>query len=233
MLSIIIPALNEEKYLPFLLATIKKQSFKDFEVIVADAGSTDKTIEIAKDFGCKIIKGGLPAKGRNEGAKIAKGELFFFIDADSRIISETFLEKLLREFKKKDLQIAVFPIYLDGNGLDRVLFSFYNFWVKITEKVLPHATSTFLVKRDLHKRIGGFDQEVKLAEDHEYARRASKWGKFGFIKIEPVILSCRRFEREGRIKLYLKYILGAIYLLLFGSIKTDIFKYRFDKSLKN
>ena len=72
MLSIIIPALNEEKYLPLLLGEIKKQNFADdLEIIVADAGSVDKTIEIARSFGCEITKGGLPAKGRNEGGKVA------------------------------------------------------------------------------------------------------------------------------------------------------------------
>lgn len=71
MLSIIVPALNEEKYLPILLSQIKKQNFNsDSEIIVADAGSKDKTVEIARNYGCKIIPGGLPARGRNEGAKI-------------------------------------------------------------------------------------------------------------------------------------------------------------------
>ena len=81
-LSIVIPAKNEEKYLPKLLASVKKQSFKDYEIIVADNNSKDKTKEIAKSYGCKIVKGGLPGKGRNAGAKIAKGEIILFLDAD-------------------------------------------------------------------------------------------------------------------------------------------------------
>jgi len=75
MLSIIIPTLNEENYLPFLLESIKNQDFKDYEIIVADAGSHDKTREIAKNFGCKVVSGGLPAKGRNEGTKFSRGNL--------------------------------------------------------------------------------------------------------------------------------------------------------------
>ncbi len=77
MISIIIPTLNEEKYLPKLLRSIKEQDFKEeLEIIVADANSEDKTREIAKKFSCKIVEGGLPAKARNEGAKIAKGRFF-------------------------------------------------------------------------------------------------------------------------------------------------------------
>ena len=74
ILSIIIPTYNEEEYLPVLLESIKKQNFNDYEVIVADANSTDRTREIAKEYGCLIVDGGLPAVGRNNGAKVAKGE---------------------------------------------------------------------------------------------------------------------------------------------------------------
>ena len=96
MLSIIIPALNEEKYLPLLLKEIKKQNFADdLEIIVADAGSEDKTVEIAKNYGCKIVQGGLPARGRNEGAKIAQGDIFLFMDADNIYLPKNFLEKLI------------------------------------------------------------------------------------------------------------------------------------------
>ena len=68
--SIIIPTYNEEEYLPVLLDSIKEQDFDDYEIIVADANSTDKTVEIAKDYGCIVVEGGLPAVGRNNGAKI-------------------------------------------------------------------------------------------------------------------------------------------------------------------
>ncbi len=54
-LSIIIPTYNEEEYLPKLLYSIKEQNFKDYEIIVADAGSIDKTKEIAESYGCKVI----------------------------------------------------------------------------------------------------------------------------------------------------------------------------------
>ena len=78
MLSIIIPTLNEENFLSWLLESIKRQDFPEREIIVADAGSEDKTVAIAKNYKATVVPGGLPAKGRNEGAKIAKGELFLF-----------------------------------------------------------------------------------------------------------------------------------------------------------
>ena len=106
MLSIIIPTLNEENYLPLLLAEIKKQDFDDYEIIVADANSGDDTLRVAKAFGCKVTQGGLPAKGRNEGAKIASGDLLLFIDADAVFLPENFLKDLVEKFQKRNLDIA-------------------------------------------------------------------------------------------------------------------------------
>jgi len=232
MLSIIIPTLNEEKYLPLLLKEIKKQSFSDFEIIVADAGSTDKTVAIAKSFGCKIAKGGLPAKGRNEGAKTAQGDLFFFTDADNIFLPQNFLKQLTEEFERRNLDCASFPIYMQGNRLDKLLYAIYNLWTEISQGFLPHAFNSILVRKEIHREINGFDEEIKLAEDHSYARKAARIGKFGFIRTAPVLTSSRRFERDGKLKAYLKYILAGIYLFFLGDIKTDIFKYRFGYDFK-
>ena len=59
MISVIIPTLNEEEYLPVVLRSVKRQGIKDLEIIVADAASKDRTVEIAKSFGCKVVKGGI------------------------------------------------------------------------------------------------------------------------------------------------------------------------------
>jgi len=228
MLSIIIPALNEEKYLPILLREIKKQDFEDYEIIVADADSQDRTAEIAKSFGCKITKGGLPAKGRNEGAKIAKGDIFLFLDADNIYLPDNFLTDLLSEFKKRKLSVASFTICPDGNSFDRFAYSVYNFYVKLTQKFFAFATNAVLVKREIFRKINGFDEEIKIGEDHDFAKRAAKIGMFGFIETEPVLTSARRFERDGRFKTYLKYLLAGIYTSFLGPVKSDIFKYKFD-----
>jgi len=233
MLSIIIPTLDEEKYLPILLSQIKKQSFSDYEIIVADGGSTDKTVEIAKSFDCKVTNGGLPAKGRNEGAKIARGEIFLFLDSDNIYLPEKFLEKLIFEFEKRNLGVASFPIYPAGNWFDKIAYFFYNSWTKISQNFLPHATNSVLVKKEVFEKIGGFNEEIKIGEDHDFARRAAKISKFGFIETEPVLTSIRRFEKDGRIKTYLKYLVAGIYMLFFGPIKKEIFKYRFDDLGKN
>jgi glycosyltransferase involved in cell wall biosynthesis len=107
--SIIIPTYNEEEYLPNLLTSIQRQGYDDLEVIIADAHSMDKTIEIAESFGCKIVPGGLPAVGRNNGAKAASGELLLFLDADS-VLTNNYISSAVEEFELHNLGIAITQI---------------------------------------------------------------------------------------------------------------------------
>lgn len=228
MISVIIPTLNEQKYLPILLSQIKKQTFKDYEIIVADGGSKDKTVEIAKSFGCKVVKGGTTAKGRNEGAKAAKGEILVFLDADNIFLPENFFEKIIEEFEKKKLEVATSPLQIDGNFFDKIIYALYNFWVKLTQRFLAHASNVIIVKKEIFEKVGGFDEKVKIAEDHWFARKASKFGKFGIVNTKPVITAARRLERDGRLRTYFVYFLTGIYLFFFGPPKGKFFKYEFD-----
>lgn len=234
MLSIIIPTLNEEKYLPLLLESIKGQGFNNYEIIVADAGSKDKTIEIAKNYGCRIIPGGLPAKGRNEGAKAAKGDLLLFLDADA-VLPENFFEKSLKEFKKRNLEIASFCLLpVEKNKLYSFFFTFfYNLPIILLEKILPHAAMGILIKKELFEKLNGFDEDITLAEDHYLARRAKKLGKYGIIRAAKIFVSTRRFKKEGWFKTYFKYLLCELHMIFLGPVRSDIFKYKFDHYNKN
>ena len=229
MLSIIIPTLNEEKYLPKLLENIKKQILKDYEVIVADANSKDDTRKIARKYGCKITMGGnLPGIARNNGAKKAKGDLLFFIDADCNIEND-FFGKALREIKKRNLDVAGCHVWpLSKRVFDNVEFGIYNSWIYITQLFYPNASGHgIFCKKEIHKKINGFDEKIKLSEDMDYVKRASKYGRFGILKSVRVFTSVRRFEREGRLNLGLKLLLSAVYRMIFGEIKSDTFKYWF------
>jgi len=229
VISIIIPVLNEEKYLPLLLKSIKKQSFSDYEIIVADAGSKDKTVEIAKQYGCKVIKGGLPAKGRNDGAKIAKGDLLFFLDADA-VLPDNFLEKSLKEFQDKELDFAAFGLLPhNGTKFDNIAFNlFYNRYIFALERILPHASQGVLVKKPLFFKLKGYDEGIKLAEDHDLARRAKKKAKYGILKADKIFISDRRFKKDGRLSVGVKYLLCELHMIFLGPVRSDIFKYKFD-----
>ncbi len=229
MISIIIPTLNEEKYLPNILESIKTQNFKDYEIIVADAGSKDKTLEIAQQYNCRVIPGGLPSKGRNEGAKVARGDLLFFIDADC-VLPPNFFEKSLAEFSEKKLDFASFGLLpIDGTKIHKFAFNtFYNWYIYALEKVLPHAAMGILAKRDLFLKLNGYDETIKLAEDHDLGRRANKIASYGIIKGVKISVSERRFKKDGWIKTIVKYFLCELHMVFIGPVRSDIFEYKFD-----
>jgi len=226
-LSIIIPTFNEEKYLPLLLESIKRQKFSDYEIIVADAGSKDKTKEIAREYNCKIISGGLPAKGRNNGARASQGDLLLFLDADV-ILPQSFFEKSLNEFKKRKLKIASFFLMpQEKSKLARFFFKlFYNLPILVMEKILAHAAMGILIDKGVFEKIQGFDESIKLAEDHDLARRAKKIGKYGILRSSKIFVSIRRFKKEGWLKTYLKFFLCELHMIFIGPVRSDIFKYK-------
>lgn len=226
MLSIIIPTYNEEEYLPKLLGCIKKQSYKDCEVIVADANSKDRTRKIAKSDGCRIVKGGLPAKGRNNGAKSAKGDILLFLDADVTFGND-FLRNAIDELKERKLDVAGCYIRPSSKNMtDKIFFGIFNLWIFATQFFYPNASgSGIFCKKWLHKKVKGFDEAIKLSEDMDYARRCGKHGKFRILKTAKSYIAMRRFEKEGRFKVGFKLLLSALYRLFLGEIKSDVFKY--------
>ncbi len=237
MLSIIIPTLNEEKEFPLLLDSIRNQGFLDYEIIVADAGSKDRTLNIAKKYDCRIVSGGLPAKGRNKGAERAEGDLFLFLDADV-VLPDKFFTKVLKEFQERKLDIATFNLLpKKRKRITSLLFNiFYNWPIFLLEKVLPHAAMGILVKREIFKKLAGFDETIKMAEDHEFARRAKEIGRYGVIKSTKIFVSERRFEKEGWVRTSLKYFICGLYMIFKGPIRSDIFGFKlhnYFKSRKN
>lgn len=96
------------------------------------------------------------------------------------------------------------------------------------ENFLPQVMNIILVKKDLHQKIGGFDEEIKLGEELDYVRKGAKIGKFGVLKSVKIFASPRRFQQDGWFKTWSKYFLCQFYMLFFGPVKSDIFKYRFN-----
>ncbi len=227
--SIVIPAKNEEDFLPTLLESIRIQTVQPHEIIVADAGSTDKTPEIARSFGAQVVKGGMPGPGRNLGAACATGDLILFLDADVAFPQKDFIESAVREFEERKLDIATADVLLqEGKTYDKAAHTFYNAYARLWGSVHPHAPGfCILVRRSIHEAIGGFDETVQFCEDHDYANRASRKGSFGFLNSVRISVTTRRQERDGRLSMALKYILAEMHLLALGPIRHDHFQYGF------
>lgn len=126
LITIIIPVYNVEEYLDCCLNSIEKQTFKDYDVIIVDDGSTDKSSEICDRFALKKenvkvihkMNGGL-SSARNAGIKAAKGQYLMFIDSDDFLINEYSLKEIADSLylTNADLLISSFEEY-DEYGTD-------------------------------------------------------------------------------------------------------------------
>ncbi len=230
-ISIIIPTLNEEECLPALLKSIKRQTFKDFEVIVSDSNSEDRTEYIAKEFGAKVVKGSRkgPGAARNVGARIANGEVLFFIDADTSLGNKNMLKKLKRICKKRDVVAGLFEYKpQDGNPLDKVLYMTSNIISRITIMLNRPliAGICFFVKKDVFERVGGFNESLVFCEDHDLSLRIKKSvpGRFVFID-STVFNSLRRLRKDGYFKTLKTYLHTTLYFFIFKKVPRSKFKF--------
>ena len=232
--SIIIPALNEEKNLPKLLDSIKKQDFDDYEVIVADAHSKDRTREIAAEFGCRVVDGGLPAAGRNAGARAANGNILFFLDADV-LLPNRFISNVYNEMQDRYWDLATCEIRpMSDYRLDEVIHRMINLAVILNLRTDPKAFGfcIFVTKR-LYERIGGFDETIYVAEDNDFVKRASEHRALKYLTSAYILVSIRRFEKEGRFAYMKKGIKLNLYRAFRGEIRSDeVVNYEFDNFLK-
>lgn len=231
-LSIIIPAYNEEEYLPGLLESIKKQDFKDYEVIVADANSDDNTRKIAEEYGCRVVDGGMPAVGRNRGAAAARGELLLFLDADL-VLTDGYLRDAVEEFESEDLGIAITQmIPISTRRRDKILHEFANRFMILVESIKPHGAGCYgiLTRRELHDRVGGFDESLDFGEDTDYIERIGKISRFRVLRKPRVLVSIRRLEKEGLKNLAFKYTKSTIYDFMGKRVSAGDLDYEFGHS---
>ncbi|MCS6956323.1 MAG: glycosyltransferase [Patescibacteria group bacterium] len=241
--SIIIPTLNEEKFLPKLLTDLTKQQKKDFEVIVVDSVSIDKTKKTINQFKKNLriyffqIKKKNVSYQRNFGASNAKGDYLIFLDADSRI-QPSFLEKV-EKFILKNKGLVFIP-YVKPEKKDilyKPLFDLANILVEFSQK-LPKKFSlggSIIIEKNFFKLIGGFNEKLFISEDHELIERASDYGvQIKFIKNSPVTFSLRRIKKEGEIKFFYKYFISsARRILLNEEITKKIYDYQMGGQIYN
>lgn len=211
-LGIILPTKNEEKYLPLLLDSIKRQSLKNLEIIVADSNSSDRTREIALNERCRIVEGehanaGFKdvAQARNTGAKASSSEVLCFIDSDIVLPHREFLRTSLREMKERGLDVAgtlLKPIPVENpwkNLFYECFYEFSNQSLKLCQYTKrPFMQAMMFVKRGVFEKLGGFPH-YEFGEDSALAEKAVCLGyKFGMLtEGGRAFVSPRRFEQKG------------------------------------
>jgi len=220
-ISIIIPTLNEEKYIETTLKALKNQNFEGkFEIIVVDGMSKDNTAKIAKKYADKIIvvkKEGI-STARNAGVKVADGNILLFVDADTIPLYNA-LSEVSKQFQKKNIVGAGFPIFaLSPYFKDFIIYWMYNIFMKTSIKYgnpqIPGICCAY--RKDVFDKIGGFDENIETWEDYDLSSRVSKHGKCVCLENTLAFTSPRRFEKWGRIRAIFMYLGFHLKYLLTG-----------------
>jgi len=190
LVSIVIPAHNEERYIEKTLSHIKKQSYKHIEVIVVDDGSTDSTIKTARKYADKIIKL-KKRKGvsyaRNAGAKIARGNLLVFLDADTILWDKDAISKILGHIEEGYHHGTC---RMKAEKSSHLIFAATkNFFIRNTS--FRAANGIIFIKKEIHRKIKGFNEKKDKEEILEYLEKADAHGNFKFVEAD-VITSMRR-----------------------------------------
>ena len=220
--SFIIPALNEEKLIAKCISFITPQLSKDDEVILVDNGCTDKTVKIAKVLGAKVVKE--QKKGishaRNKGAKVARGDILCFVDADG-VVSEDWVKQAKKGFKSRQVQAVVgLNIFSHTKASKYLLYNSYTvlgYSGLILYKLFSGKTflsgNNFAIRKETFEKLGGFDPVI--GEDMWLSKKfwKLKHKKAIFNPLMLIKYSSRGFDEAGYYKTLSLWLKSSIKLL--------------------
>ena len=224
--SLVIPAYNEEEYLPLCLESIKKQDYTEqYEVIVVDNASTDDTARIALDWGAKVVYESKrsPACARQKGVEAATGEIIAFIDADSQAPA-CWLSTIVSRFVREQETVAISGpyAYCDAGRIAKIASYTGSFINIIIDQLFRKAFNkggaiwgcNFAVRRSALLEIGGFDTSIRFyGEEYELSLRLKRAGKGGIIPRLFVLTSARRLKKLGVVTQYWNWIVDYFSIL--------------------
>lgn len=220
LISVVVPAYNEEKYIRECLNSLVKQKFpkNKYEIVVVDNNSKDKTVQIVKTSfpAVKIIKEKKQGVvfARIAGTKEARGKIVAFLDADS-YAPEDWLTKITSEYSKNkvvavggliDIKPSTFSVQLTQNLLNRFYYPLY--------KIMPGANTSFL--KSAYFDCGGYSPKANIGEEVYISKNLKKIGKLVIQKNNYVITSSRRNFSSEFFLFSMKYQLNLFAILFFN-----------------
>jgi len=222
-LSIIIPCLNEERYIGTLLKCLARQTFQNFEVIVVDGNSDDETCATVESISSSLpaLSGKVrceqaPKRGvafqRNFGVSLARHDRLLFLDADVQL-PDRFLEIGVSEIARQRLDMATTVFEPISERVDdRLAYRVGNLYIQLQQYIKPVAMGfCIFTTKAIHAAIRGFDETLKLGEDYDYVHRAAEldvW--FKVLTRERAYVSIRRLKKEGRLTYYQKAVMSEL-----------------------
>lgn len=209
-ISIIIPALNEEKLIERTLKQFTKEIRVkyDLEIIVSDGGSKDSTLEIAGKYADRIVdyREKIPqniSQGRNAGAMDSQRDVLIFFNADTIIRDpEIFFPAILKETANENIaavacKIEVFPE--ERKLSDKIFHGFYNNYTAMLNKYFMGMGrgECHIFHRKYFFRVNGYDEKLAAGEDFDIYKRLRKLGKIKFRRDLVIYESPRRYRKFG------------------------------------
>jgi rSAM/selenodomain-associated transferase 2 len=217
MFSIIIPTYNEADQIEQTIGkTLAAKGKHEVEIIVADGGSTDNTVSIAKQCGAVVLVS--ERKGRaaqmNKGAAAAKYEMLYFLHADS-IPPNDFTTKILDAYDK-GAKSGCFRLSFDYNHP----FLKANAWfTRFNVNAILFGDQSLFVTKEVFEKSGGFREDLIIMEDQEILHRLKKYGKFKVMN-DYVITSARKYFDNGVYRTQgIFYLIWAMYYLGYSQAK--------------
>lgn len=203
-LSVIIPTLNEENKIK---KTINSILVDEVEIIVVDGGSSDRTVDLAKETGVEVFFGQIGrARQQNHGAKHSRGKVLLFLHADT-IMPEGYVDYIYEALMDPSLIMGAFRFKTDHHGkIMRIIEWLTN--LRSSYLKLPYGDQAFFIRKETFETMGGFP-DVSIAEDLYFARQASKRGRVVTLPV-PIITSARRWRSLGIFKVTLINLVIAV-----------------------
>lgn len=217
LISVVIAAFNEEKYLPSCLSSLKAQNFPkdDYEVIVADNNSTDNTVKIAKDFGAGVIQETKQGYvfALNKGMNKAKGDIIAVTDADTKV-SSNWLSIIEKAFVDPQVVAITGRVKLNTkskfvNISTSALYTLFLHMSALIDK--PNLNGfNFAVRKEVFLKVGGLSTLFEMSPDVDLGIRLNKIGIVKVVNSLSVLTSARRWEDRFVPTLW-EYAKGYIY----------------------
>lgn len=230
-ISIIIPALNEERLIAKTLQVFPAELRKrlGIELIVSDGGSTDRTVELARRSADAVVRHAEPrrqtiAEGRNCGAARAQGDLLVFINADTIPRDpKSFLNRLvaIADEMHKPNALAAYACSVEiapeeRRVSDRLFHTFFNNYVRLLNAVGVGMGrgECQVVRRDAFQAVGGYQNHMAAGEDFDLYKRLVRFGGIGYSPELCVYESPRRFRRFGYIRVLVEWTMNALSVMI-------------------
>lgn len=219
-ISVVIPTFNEEKYVGKLLASLNHQTIPraEYEIIVVDGGSKDKTLEICRRYVDKIIIQKTPTVGgaRNDGVVDAEADLVFTTDADC-IATPNLLEKIIRDFNAHPEVVMVYGVVtpIERRFKYTFLIELNNVFVKILYrfKIYMSVGSNIAFRKKHFRAARGFPT-VGAGDDYGFPFRMKKVGRIMLDDRLRVYFSMRRYEKYGFTRSFYEWLYNVFHELL-------------------